>query len=326
MLQAIRNSIFVVTGLSLLAGCGGGGSAAPTTPGGGSLATISSQNAPAIAGVVAEVALEDGIFGAIFNQNLPIASSGSPQILSGVAKAARPSTLLATNAGLAACAVSGTVDIEVTIANPLAPSVGDEYRFMFEACDDGTGTVTSGTMVMTITALGGDLASGEFLLGVGVELTAFQITADGETSSANGTVNIEIDTTMPPITTITVSASALATTTEGTAETVTDLTVTISEDQSMFPTSVTVDTSFTISSPRIGGEVVVSTSLTLQSMGEEYPFVGELRIMAADNAVIVLIALDSNSVRLEIDIDGDGAMDETIDTTWDEILAAAEAA
>jgi len=326
MMQAIRNFIFVAIGLSLLAGCGGGGSAVPNNTGGGNLATITTQNAPAVAGVVAEVALEDGIFGSVFNQNLPIASSGSQRILSGVAKAASPSNLFATNAGLALCAVSGTVDVEVTITNPLTPSVGDQYRFAFEACDEGTGTVTSGSMVITITALGGDLATGEFLLGTRIELTALQITEDGETSSANGTVSIEIDTTMAPITTITVSASALATTTEGMVETVTDLTVTISEDQGMFPTAVTVETSFTISSPRIGGDVVVSTSLVLQSTGAEYPFVGELRIMAAGNAVIVLIAVDSNSVRLEVDVDGDGAMDDSIDTTWDEILAAAAAA
>ena len=326
MMQAIRNSISVVIGLFVLAGCGGSGSAGPTTTGGSNLATISSQNAPAIAGVIAEVALEDGIFGAIFNQNLPIASSGSPQFLSGVAEAARPSALLATRAGLADCAVSGTVDVQVTISNPLMPTIGDVYSFMFTACNDGTGTVTNGAMAMTITAIDGDLASGNVLLGVGVELTAFQITADGETSAANGTFNIEIDTRMPPITTITVSASTLATTTAGTAETVTNLTVTISEDQSMFPTAVTVQTSFTISSPRIGGDVVVSTSLALRSTGEEYPYVGQLQIMAAGNSSILLIAMDSNSVRLEIDLDGDGAMDESVDTTWDEILAAAAAA
>ena len=330
MMQSIRNFIFFAIGVTLLSGCGGGGggggSAAPNDTGDGNLATITTQNAPAVAGVVATVALEDGIFGAIFNQNLPIASSGSPQILTGVSKVAQPSNLFATSSGLADCAVSGTVDVELTITDPFAPSVGDLFRFTFDACNDGTGTETSGSMTISITALQGDPASGEFLLGTSLEFSALQITENGETSSANGTINIEIDTTTPPITTITVSASALATTTEGAVETVTDLTVTISEDQSMFPTGVTVETSFRITSPRIGGDVIVSTSLALQSMGDEYPYVGELRITAADNAVIVLIAFDSNSVRLQIDVDGDGAMDETIDTTWDEIMAAAAAA
>jgi hypothetical protein len=48
--------------------------------------------------------------------------------------------------------------------------------------------------------------------------------------------------------------------------------------------------------------------------------------MAAGNSVIILIALGGDSVRLEIDINGDGAMDDSVDTTWDEIIAAAAAA
>jgi len=67
----------------------------------------------------------------------------------------------------------------------------------------------------------------------------------------------------------------------------------------------------------------VTTSLALESMGEDYPFVGELRIEGADQAVIVMIALDANTVRLQIDINGDGAIDETLDLTWDELMAAA---
>jgi len=149
------------------------------------------------------------------------------------------------------------------------------------------------------------------------------VTEGGETASATGTINIEIDTTDPLVTTIAVSTSTLVTTSAGTEEVLTNFTVEITEDASTFPVAVTTETSFTISSPRIGGSVTVSTSLSLQSIGEEYPFVGELRIEGADGAVIVMIALDANTVRLEIDIDGDGATDDTIDLTWDELMAAA---
>ena len=89
----------------------------------------------------------------------------------------------------------------------------------------------------------------------------------------------------------------------------------------MFPTAVSVSTSFTVSSPTIGGEVTVSTSLAMQASGEEYPYVGELRISGAGNTAIVIIALDANRVRLEIDVDGDGAFDGELETTWDELLA-----
>ncbi len=90
--------------------------------------------------------------------------------------------------------------------------------------------------------------------------------------------------------------------------------------------SVEVDTSFRISSPVLGGDVIVSTSASLQSSVEGYPFTGELMIQAADNTAIVFIALDSNMVRLEIYIDGDDVPDEVLDVTWDDLMAAADAA
>jgi hypothetical protein len=233
---------------------------------------------------------------------------------------------LAAQSGLFDCAVFGTVDIDLTVANPLTLSEGDVFGFMFTSCNQGTGTVASGGMAVTITALEGDFAAGEFLLGMSLEVTALSITENGDETSATGIISIEIDTTMPPIRTVTVSVGALASTSGGMTEVITNMTVTISQDDSMFPTGVTVETSFTVSSPRIGGDIVVSTSIALQSSGAEYPFVGELRIMAAGNSVIILIALGGDSVRLEIDIDGDGAMDDSVDTTWDEIIAAAAAA
>lgn len=314
--------------VQFLAACGGGGNGSEPSPpiDRVGLAQITKQNAPTVAGVVAEVALEEGVFGALLNQGLPFGAIGSNGAVTVAAKLASPATLLSATSGLAPCAVSGTVDVVVTAANPQVPSIGDRYEFIFEACDNGTGTVTGGSLAITITALGGDFASGSFLIGMGLELTAFQVTEDGETSMASGSVSVEIDTTVPSVTTITVSTSALAANKDGAAEAISDLTISISQNESVFPVSVTVDTSFRISSPRIGGDVIVTTALALQSTGEEYPFVGELRITANDNTALVLIALDSNTVRLELDLDGDGATDDVIETTWDEILAAAAAA
>ncbi len=327
MLKATRCFMVAVAGFALVAGCGGGSDDnANQGPIGGNLATITSQNAPTIAGVVAEAAFEDGIFGVVAGQGVPLGSSGTGALLaiSGVLNAPLPPEILAAQMSMAPCLVNGMVDFEVTIQNPPELSVNDQFRLTFSACDDGTGTVTDGVIIMTVTDFQGDMASEQFVLGMSVELQAFQVTHDGQTTGASGMISVVIDTSMPPLTTITVSTTALTTTTEGTTETVSNLSVTITEDDSMFPVAVTVDTSFRISSPRIGGDVIVSTSLALQSSGDEYPFMGELRIAAAGNSVIVLIALDSNSVRLEIDIDGDGALDDTIDTTWAEILAAAQ--
>jgi hypothetical protein len=328
MMYFSQKLIFVVIVLSALVGCEGGSTIAPSDTGNadsGDPATITTENAKEIAGIAAQTALENDFFVDIVSQSLPVFLNGSQQTLSSVLEMADPLNLLAANFGLVDCAVSGTVDIDLSIADPFTLSAGDVFGFMFTSCNQGTGTVASGGVALTITALDGDFASGEFLLGMSLEVTALSITENGETTAATGTIGVEIDTTMPPIRTITISIGALATTSDGMTDVITNMTVTITEDESMFPTGVTVETSFTVSSPRIGGDIVVSTSLALQSSGSEYPFVGELRITVAGNSVIVLIALGGDSVRLEIDIDGDGAMDNSVDTTWDEIIAAAAA-
>jgi hypothetical protein len=334
MKQRIRNLLMVTAGAVLFTACGGGSDDGGGLTGGtpsSEPATITAENAPVIAGAVAEVAMGQGIFSSIFTTDLPIASSGvdaaiapvAKPVLSTAMKTAAPSQLYATSAGQTDCAVSGTVNVQADIQNPAQPSVDDTFVFEFINCDDGTGVVVDGGMTITITSLGGDVASGNFLLGMQIGLSAFSVTEGSETASAEGTISITIDTSTPPVTRIAVSANAFVTTSGGTEEGLTGFSVEIVEDASTFPTTVTVETSFTISSPRIGGAVTVTTTLTLESMGDGYPFAGELRIEGAGNAVIIMIALDADTVRLQIDIDGDGATDETVDMSWDELMAAA---
>jgi len=334
MKQALRNFCIAAASVMLLAACGGSSDDSGGLTGGvpsSEPATITVENAPLIAGAVAEVAMGQGVFSSIFTPAIPIGSIGgdaavSPvlkPVFSAAMKTASPSRLYATSSGREPCAVSGTVDVTINFSNPEQPSVNDRFDFQFTDCDDGSGVVVNGGMTITIASIGGDVASGSFSLGMRIEFSAFAVTEGGETTSADGTITFEIDTSDPTVTTITVSSSALVTTSAGTEEVLTNFTVQITEDASMFPTAVRVETSFTFSSPRIGGEVTVTTWLALESMGEDYPFVGELRIEGAGNAVIVMIALDANTVRLEIDIDGDGATDETVDMTWDELMAAA---
>ena len=334
MKRALRILLIATAGCAFIAACGGGsdgdggltGGIPPAEP-----ATITAENAPLIAGTVAGVAMGQGVFSSILTPAIPIGSIGADTavtpvmkpVFSAAMKTASPSQLYATSSGQEPCAVSGTVDVTINISNPEQPSVNDRFDFLFTACDDGSGVVVNGGMSITISSIGGDVASGNFLLGMRIEFSAFAVTEGGETTSAEGSITFEIDTSDPTVTTITVSTSALVTTSAGTEEVLTNFTVRITEDASMFPTAVTVETSFTFSSPRIGGEVTVTTSLSLQSMGSDYPFVGELTITGAGNAVIVMIALDANTVRLVIDVDGDGATDETLEMTWDELMAAA---
>jgi len=326
MIRFVRTLIYGACASAMLVACGGN-DLPPSAVMNPTLSTgpaaLTASNATAAAGVAARITLGEGVFGRLRDVRLPDIPGGTGVLVPVASKFAQPSLLFSAVSGSFDCAVAGTVAFDVSVADPFNPAVDDRYGLEFMACNDGDGTVVNGSMIITITALDGDFSTDEFLLGMSLELSAFQVTQAGQTTGASGLVSVEIDKMTPPLTTITVSTSALATSSQGTAEAVTNMSVTVSEDSSMFPAAVSVDTSFTVSSPDIGGEVSVATSLSLQSTGAEYPYAGELRITGAGNSVVVLIALDSIRVRLEIDVDGDGATDDTIETTWAEILAAA---
>ena len=73
----------------------------------------------------------------------------------------------------------------------------------------------------------------------------------------------------------------------------------------------------------LGGLVSFSTKVPFTGAGDAFPSVGEMLITGANNSSVRLIAVNSVTVSLQVDEDGDGAFDEVIASTWEEILAAA---
>ena len=49
---------------------------------------------------------------------------------------------------------------------------------------------------------------------------------------------------------------------------------------------------------------------------DDFPYSGILKITATDNSSVILTALDAVNVRLDVDENGDGTIDQTSDTTW----------
>jgi hypothetical protein len=66
--------------------------------------------------------------------------------------------------------------------------------------------------------------------------------------------------------------------------------------------------------------VTYSTPVVFTGFDNDYPDTGEL-LVEGDSSSARLIAMDNVNVRIEIDADGDGTIDDTIDTTWAELAA-----
>lgn len=316
-----------------LAGCGGSSNSGPSAPVVAPPADITSQNAPTIAGSVVQTALGGGGLGSFAGLGTgagSILADPNSQLFStlgGIQKSQTESLQAKARSGelqalipetTTPCINSGTVTVSGNITNPATLSPGDTINLVFSLCDDGAG-VLSGTYAMRITSFSGDLVSGAFSFGVTVTLTSFQMDDGMGIVTANGDVSISLDTGTMPTLTVSVTANSLSMSTATSSETLTNFSVTETVDELTF--AYTMDASGTLTSSTFTGSVTFTTAASLQGDAVGYAFSGELTITGAGSASISVIVLDNVFIRLEIDLDGDGMVDEFVDTTWDEVFA-----
>lgn len=219
------------------------------------------------------------------------------------------------------CTVGGTQTLSGDIADPLTLTLtsGDAINIEYDNCDNGLGEVVDGRMEMTISVFSGDLLLGMYLLDVDVNLVNFSVATGADTLLSNGDAAVSINTTGLPTFLLAVTGNSLTTVTNTSTETLSNYSTSQSVDTSIALAPYTQDSSGTIDSTQLSGAISYSTPVAFQGQGVAYPFAGELLVVGANNASIRLVAIDAVNVQLQIDIDGDGEVDSTEDTTWDDI-------
>jgi hypothetical protein len=65
-----------------------------------------------------------------------------------------------------------------------------------------------------------------------------------------------------------------------------------------------------------GGQVDFATTTTFAGVGDNPPDAGVLVVTGANGSKLTLTALGGDAVRIELDLDGNGTTDVTINTTW----------
>ena len=88
----------------------------------------------------------------------------------------------------------------------------------------------------------------------------------------------------------------------------------------MFPSHFTTGATGSITSSTFDGSISYDTPVEFESNGLQFPHSGELVVYGTNNSRVQIIAISERDVRIEADYDGDGAMDATIDTTWDALI------
>jgi len=217
------------------------------------------------------------------------------------------------------CIVSGSITMSGDIADPLTLTVGDTFSIEATACDDGIGEIVDGFISMTVTDFSGDFLLGTYLLGMNAVLDGLQVTTATDVISSTGDASIALDTMATPFVSASVSGSSMMTSSNASTETLTGYATEQSVDAGIAPAPYTLTSRGTVDSSQLADIVSYTTPVQFQGNGIDFPHTGEL-LITGGNSSARLIALDDVNVRIELDSDGDGVVDVTVDTTWDALI------
>lgn len=222
--------------------------------------------------------------------------------------------------------VTGSVVITENDTPPVGElNVGDTITATFNACTDEFGDEYNGTMTVGITQLTGDPDNPPFTIGISVTFN-LTITEDGDTFTATGGFNFTLSNDGAGRISIVMSGTnfSLSGMMDGAPinESLTNFRYELTYDENTG--DYTVDFSGTISTGDLGGAVTFDTPTPFQgTTSEEFflenPTSGVLVVSGAGGSQAILTVTGMNTVRIDIDEDGDGTFETTINTTWDVI-------
>lgn len=214
------------------------------------------------------------------------------------------------------CELGGTLTLSGEVANTEALSPGDSITIEFNNCSDSF-SLLGGKFTMRFNSIMDDPSAGSFGFDVSLTMVDFSVTAAGETSTGNGDIRLAIPNFNSIEVEVSISGNSLTLTNGNQTSTLTSysITETLNEATGAYVT----DSHGTLDSIEVGGSISFDTTVSFQGENSEYPFVGTLVISGANGSSTRMTALDSVNVRLEIDSDGDGAFEDTLERTWAEL-------
>ncbi len=329
--EYVNATVFLCTA-ALISACGGGGGGSDSVATSGEPVTISSANAPEVAGAAYKTTagLEDGgngttnfLTGAVIetSDNVIDDDIGIVAVLRSQIKKAAELTSAQATASLTGVVVTETVPCatgSMTISlndadNNQELSSGDSMTFTANNCSED-GMSMNGSVTIDNVVVNGTMLSFPYNMQMRIQANNYTVTQGAETVSLNGDMTLAESSTDGILYTHSITGSSMQVTEGGERATLSSFNIEASEDNNTL--AYTLNLNATVNSPELGGYVTIVTGDVFQGFSEDYPSSGQATITGANNGRVTLIALNSLDVRLEIDEDGDGAAETVIDTTW----------
>jgi len=221
--------------------------------------------------------------------------------------------------------VTGSIVITENDVPPVGQAnVGDTITLTFNACTDGAGAMINGSMTLRITAFSGDVNNPPVTLGFSVTFNNLTFTEGGDSFTVTGGFTMTMTDNGAGTTTIVMSGTSFAITGM-------DQGVPINESLTNFRFAVSfndntgdysLDFSGTISDGELGGSVSFDTTTPFQgtAFGQldlDNPDSGVMVVTGAGGSMVILTVTGPNTIQIQVDEDGDGNFETTINTTWD---------
>jgi len=246
------------------------------------------------------------------------------------ALAARP---LATVTASQPCRRGGSVTVTLNdIDNNQAPSAGDSASIAFSQCRPILGELVNGSISLTYSAL--------TITPVRTDIAATLTFGDLSALSADGTYSIGGSVSLSAskqgaVTTAQLVVGAGGLTVSATTPTYADtvslaggLTIAATVDDAAVPPSGgaagsrTVRVDGSVSSTRLaGGTIVINTVTPVKKYDiDAYPREGQIVITGAANSKLRLTAISTTTLRIELDANGDGTYETSVDRAWGDVI------
>jgi len=235
-----------------------------------------------------------------------------------------------TNSGLAAPVPSDILMViacdtgEATVTwndadNNSVISTGDTFDVVFDMCffADSGATLTGATSLTNMVVTGDPITQiAPWGLAITFGFDNLSATDDGGLATINGSLDLDLGSDDNVIVNLSIGTASLSAQASGITETLSDYVLTQTLDLNAL--TQVISTSGTLTSTLLEGNVTFETLQDFIVFGDDNPSAGQLLIRDSSSSVLVTVR-DNISIQLEIDLNLDGTIDETIVATWAEL-------
>jgi len=205
------------------------------------------------------------------------------------------------------------------VDNNLVMSTGDTFDVLFDLCFfTDTGATLDGATSLTNMVVTGDPVNqvAPWRLATTIGFDDLSETGGSDPVTIFGSLDIDLSSDDNVVVDLSMDTVSLSAQQSANTETLTDYVLTATFDLNTL--TEVISTNGTLNSSLLEGTVTFETLQEFVVIGDDNPSAGQLLISDSSSSVLVTV-LDNINVQLEIDLELDGMIDQTIVVPWSEL-------